>query len=366
MTVHPVRALLLLLVAVSTARTQGGGEISDSSGIRIIDHRQLRVPTTFARFSASPLLELDTERADPDHELDFRRPYLIARRLGDRRWVLGDLAQVKLYDSTGKFVRAIGRRGDGPGEFRQVGEVCIARGDTIVVASLLDRRVEAFDTTGRYLGGTRTPGNIERDPCTADGSVVVRRRAETAAGSSVWSSEIILVSWKGQARPLPQPLEVESADRTFPGIASIIPYRGGYLWGNGNEPEYRVLDSLGAPKLIVRWARPPVEISNAARAEAIRRGFPVGSYQRMNLPFYRRLFVGGDGSVWVQDEHGAAEQSFLVFGSKGEMLGRVTVPIRTRYVVDILEIRERTAVLAYRDSVGVPRIRVYALERIGP
>ena len=39
--------------------------------------------------------------------------------------------QVLLFDSTGAFVKAVGREGDGPGEYRMVSSVVIAAGDTL-------------------------------------------------------------------------------------------------------------------------------------------------------------------------------------------------------------------------------------------
>lgn len=68
------------------------------------------------------------------------------------------LSRVSVFDRNGRFVRAIGRKGSGPGEFtRPHGDVMRA-GNGIALAHdtifVLEQRLQAFDTSGTYLAST--------------------------------------------------------------------------------------------------------------------------------------------------------------------------------------------------------------------
>ncbi len=58
--------------------------------------------------------------------------------------------QIRVYDPTGALVRAFGREGDGPGEFRRVDRFGVA-GDTLWVSDSGLRRLTLFDRTGNVL-----------------------------------------------------------------------------------------------------------------------------------------------------------------------------------------------------------------------
>ena len=61
----------------------------------------------------------------------------------------GKPAVIKIYDSTGAFLRTIGREGSGPGEFK-VGFLAV-RGGHVVVHDPMQSRTSLFDTAGAYV-----------------------------------------------------------------------------------------------------------------------------------------------------------------------------------------------------------------------
>lgn len=58
---------------------------------------------------------------------------------------------IRVYDGAGRYVRTIGRRGTGPGEFANPDPLGW-RGDTLFVADLGNMRVTLFDPRGRVVG----------------------------------------------------------------------------------------------------------------------------------------------------------------------------------------------------------------------
>ena len=81
--------------------------------------------------------------------------------LVDRRaqvWVLDSKVQeIRIFDSAGGFVRTVGRRGSGPGEF--VGATGMAQGadGTIWVADPNSMRITGFDEDGRFVAQALAP-----------------------------------------------------------------------------------------------------------------------------------------------------------------------------------------------------------------
>jgi len=337
----------------------------DSSGVRIVEHSRFPEAVAPLAIGERPLLELDTQREVIDHELNFRRPYLIARPLSDGRWVALDLFSLKVFDREGRFVRTIGRRGSGPGEFRQLRDFCVLPGDTIVAVSLSERRIAAFDSAGRHLRTAVLEGQVGRSPCLDRGTVLVHGVAMPFGESGHRQRAVLeMVRWDGTDRVRLGLVEVESADLTFPGIVNVIGEGDEIVVGTGEAPEYRVLRSDGTTRLLVRWHAEMRPVPPSLRAEYVRSGHQASSVERPYLPVYRRLAVAEDGSVWVQDRPDHKVQSFLVFDRVGLLIGQVKLPTSSRIPVDAAWIGSGRILLGYREADGTPHVAVHALTRL--
>jgi hypothetical protein len=64
----------------------------------------------------------------------------------------GDV-NIKVYDGQGHFLRAIGRKGQGPGEFGGMVEFKMMTGNRLCVLDFMQNRVIIMATDGRYLSG---------------------------------------------------------------------------------------------------------------------------------------------------------------------------------------------------------------------
>ncbi|MGH7571024.1 MAG: 6-bladed beta-propeller [Gemmatimonadota bacterium] len=79
---------------------------------------------------------------------------------GDRVWVLdAGAGQAYAYDSRGRYRRAIGRKGHGPGELLDPLALGVA-GDTLWVLNTGNARVEYFSKDGRLLGSEPLPDSL--------------------------------------------------------------------------------------------------------------------------------------------------------------------------------------------------------------
>ena len=110
----------------------GAGVLAAQPRPRRIDYK-VACPT--CRVELTPVATLGN-RSDPAGIGD--NPVLARDRQG-RFFALSDNFQVLVYDARGKFLQAVGRRGDGPGEFNargplaRINDVAIGRGDSLFV-----------------------------------------------------------------------------------------------------------------------------------------------------------------------------------------------------------------------------------------
>jgi hypothetical protein len=76
-------------------------------------------------------------------------------------------AHIKVYDSTGAYLRTIGRRGQGPGEFQNPIAMFLAHDQKIVVEDFINRRLSIFALEGEHLKdlsfGDMLLGKIDMD-----------------------------------------------------------------------------------------------------------------------------------------------------------------------------------------------------------
>jgi hypothetical protein len=73
-------------------------------------------------------------------------------RLSNGQWAIGvqSANQIRFYDATGRFVKAAGRAGQGPGEFRQIMGLKPGRADTLVLTDQFE--IEYFTGDGKFVG----------------------------------------------------------------------------------------------------------------------------------------------------------------------------------------------------------------------
>lgn len=377
----PLPSLLLALVAgilipPGAIQAQQSATVRDSAGIRIVEHRELSPDPPHFRIGERASLDLGGQRAELAEELDARQPFLVARPLSDGRWIVVDRAELKLFDAHGAFVRSIGNPGPGPGEFRQLGDVCVAPGDTLVAISFGDHRVSVFDSTGSLVRSGIIDGDVREDPCFGDGSIVVRHAARANPSSRLPAAQALLLdrvapvtrmNWHGVVIGSLGLLQVESLDFIFEDLPNIVVANQRVVVGNGSVPEYRVYNGEGRLVQIVRWVARRTAVSDAMRNARIALGYAVGPASREYLPVYFRMLTDAAGRVWLQD-YAMPDQlpsGYTVFDRSGRLLGRIPVPEISKAdpdrPVQIRWIGQDRLLLVWRDDDGFAHLTIHAL-----
>lgn len=134
---------------------------------------------------ASRVAQLGADADGPD----FNRLALAVVRDSRGRIIAGPIssrAQFAVYSPSGKLLKVIGTAGSGPGEFRNIGDIVVTPGDSIVVFDVELRRLSIFDPDFRYVRGFSFPPH-RRLTISADGTLygVGNLRSGAAAGYAV-------------------------------------------------------------------------------------------------------------------------------------------------------------------------------------
>src|SRR5688572_3370933 len=166
----------------------------DSAGVHVVD--VLVEPESLPQWSleSAPVREMNGEETGDETAFAFIGP---VRFLSDGGLVVADVASSRLliYDGNGHFLRLLGRRGDGPGEFRRLESITVGSGDTLATFDPSLRRLSFWHPDAGFLRtvSLADDGSLESFPTDAwpwrDSLVVlqlsVTPREAVAAGSGV-------------------------------------------------------------------------------------------------------------------------------------------------------------------------------------
>jgi hypothetical protein len=255
---------------------------------------------------------------------------------------------LRLYDAHGRFIRNVGRRGRGPGEWERPSAVAVMPDGKFLLLDPLNHRITVYSAAGDYTGTWGIPyfhvtigGNgVMR----VDANGIIAIRATVPPPSTIAAKAIVRVrpggevidtlaepalpdvrkrvtstSWRGNAR-LTTVLSVPYSPRPFWQWSPLGYFVSGVTDryaidmrlprrhpGDGDKPPtWRE----GEPVLSIRATYSPLEISPAERADQRaskeRTLRNIGGEQSGPLPeiprfkpFFRDVYVGDDGRIWI-------------------------------------------------------------------
>jgi hypothetical protein len=310
---------------------------------------------------------------------------------------------VRIFDANGDLLRAIGREGSGPGEFRALRSIAIAPVDTLLV--LDGDAIEVFLLDGTWQGSERVDpvanafgaGTVTRSMMLAPNRSILARVTRNRAGPP-----------RGMQRPeqglavLPRPGERPIFLGWYPGLEQqrlqgsmggnvVPPFARTSVWSvsasmdaqfmaaDTDRYEIRVFDGAGSLRRIVRRAYAPVVVKPEWVEEwkENQRGQPwtqrrPADYERVwaempvheTLPALEGIAVDSEGYLWVlrPAAEPAGEGDFDIFSPEGRFLGQVRPPSGFRFSPRPL-IGENYFVGVWADDMGIESVRVYDLHR---
>lgn len=335
-------SLLITAVVCCACGDEGGGAASqrraDEAGWRT--ERYTRGDTTVVRtvgassLNASITLaeEASAGREQGRPEEQFGRVALVTPT-DDGGFVMLDPtppAQVRQFDAQGNFVRLIGRRGDGPGEYTSPASVYRTSDGQLLIGE--DRRVHVFKANGEYvrewslaLTGRTFPGRLIG--ASEDGFAHVRLvRTSLDPDSTILTLRVTLDGSIVDTIGAPQsprrtsvfryrnPIaENSDGQMTIPFIPAFL--RGyskqGYWMSGGDSAQYAVLLHRRSGGLLrIESDQPRVAVLPGERdfhlhemTRRIRRSdpstTPPASIIPLEKPPLKGFFTDSDGRIWV-------------------------------------------------------------------
>ena len=410
-----LRRSLFTAIVLAPFATAGTQTVRDSGGIQIVDNRSPGLSAARAwRIDTTPIVRIGGQHADSDtlNELNL---VMGITRLSDGRYAVGVQAShaVRFYDAGGKYLGFAGRRGQGPGEFRQIMGVWTTRGDTLAVLDLGE--IEFFTGAGKFVaqGASRTRGDrfVYPSSILSDGSylgVVYRQyRTPPPAGRSRHSAPIVHVSRDGLK--LDTVGTYLSAEEVFDGKepwGSAVVFGGAsvvegddrrFFVSSPVQPEIGEFTIAGKQTRLIRLPDRSVKPSNEA-IEAYRAwylaspgedGRPMGPAMKARfaqlleravyterLPSFGAMIMDRSGNLWVQrydyrsvfQTPGPVRTQTMtvatrwdVIDSNGRWITTVDFPARFTPV----EIGPDYVAGLARDEDEVEQVRVYRLRKPG-
>ncbi|MGQ0639451.1 MAG: 6-bladed beta-propeller [Gemmatimonadaceae bacterium] len=329
------RFTLLALVATAacgnglrSAQTASWHTVFDSTGDTIVARTSGVVPNEPER---RLVLEQQIGEADGNDSITFGRIQEIAVTSDSRIFVYdGQGPSLKLFDSTGKLVRFVGRKGAGPGEFEQVTGLGILPNEKLAMWDAFHGRVNIYSPDGDYTGQWRVPisGWFTEDGLHTDaaGAIVLRLPVRRDASRDI-IGEVSFVRFDsaGVVRDTVMiPRWVDStpqlAARGKQVFASLyLPFapQVTYTWNrtgallSGGTGTYAVYVTHSDRPRRIEMDRMPVHVlpeeADYERARLtwhMRTAVPDWNWSGPSIPgskpAYSRLLSGEDGRIWVK------------------------------------------------------------------
>lgn len=341
-------------------------------------------------------------------------PYLLTE-VGDLAVANGQVfvaqpkdGQVRVFDTAGRFIRAVGRQGEGPGEFRSIASIGV-RADTLWVVDRYNARVTAVDLEGRVLDTRQVQGLVVPGagrPLTPNAILGggfflgVTRVEGGSAGTQSDDAELVLqMDTSGRVTGKFAEHDITGAlGRIMTGRRALHftrPLRGSGLtrWSTDGSlvglldqrsPRSSAADSfritlLRSPRDTVysRWYRfqpAPVTrvIADSIRQVNFRELAEIGINRLLAqrviedslgipnfLPAVREFVIGLDGTVLVGREAGEGERSWLVLNRRGDFVAHFSAPAALK----VLDFGGGSVWGTIRDDLDVPYVVRFRLLR---
>ncbi len=326
-------ALALLAATACDRRSDNGGAapwrtVFDSTGDTIVARTTGEVPNELIR---RLVLERQIGEAEGNDTVTFGQIQAIAVT-GDNRIFVFDQQgpSLKLFDSSGKFVRFVGHKGGGPGEFEQVNGMDISPNGGLVLWDASHGRVNVYSRAGDFSAQWRAPisGYFSWNGLHTDreGSIVLTGPIGPIGvfgeqGFFRFDSAGTLLDTIRIPKWIDSTPQLTASAGTPPQVRQSMPLPfapqltytwswGGSLISGPSHPYHIDVSSAGAKPLKImgpgeRVAVLPGEEDDERQwlTTSMRSQFPNWSWNGPDIPAYKpayaSVWTGYDGRIWV-------------------------------------------------------------------
>ena len=332
----PLIAVLLIILSASVARTD-----------RILIFRQTKITT-----GDKPVVIRNTKKPAPEvkAELVLKEEFTIGAEAGPQTVTLEDptyiavgddgliyvvdrkAVQVKAFGPNGKFLRSIGKPGQGPGEVGRIQDISFTPAREILVNDTGTDRLHYFTLEGKFLRAIPVPGTIGFEWPSQDqrGRIFA---VQTAIVMDSATSE--LVEFTAEMKKVRTLFSIQIAKYPVfnpigPKIRFLPAADGGLIWGVTAQYEINVLDASG--KLVKKILKDydPLPVTKKYRDKFLKE-FPLDkSYIKFSdhFPAFLDFRRDDDGRLYVRLYETTPDESghvYDVFDREGRYMARAVI-----------------------------------------
>jgi len=361
----------------------------DSSSAQIVTSTPASSEAT-CKFSEEPVLVIG------DNEEDENQWFSAIRgmgRLSDGSVAVVDQAsaEVRIFDASGRHLRSMGKRGEGPSEFTNPFILWVAAGDTLWIGNYWPWSYNVFTAQGQFVRRIRLEPvyiNESRGGGVLENGYTVNARETDMLDSDFGAPDTLIVeihdpegrlvrnlariptTTYGQVSEAPESIVLYPL---FDARALVAALGSTIVLAHGSKPEVQVLDDEFNLRMIIRWSEPNREVTRAdirTWREDYRERFYPSNWDEYDddiisperpvadvFPAISSVRIGRDGRIWIrQYDRPREDRGWLAFGADGKFLCHMAQP-----PADIWEFGADHVLLLHESELGVETVRMHSL-----
>lgn len=358
--------LILAFFFVSACSREEKIEIKKENGVTVVYNPKKPAPPPDFPATLSINEELSLGKGESEESMLLAPAAVDIDQNGNIYVIDRKAVQIKVYDPQGNFVRAIGRRGQGPGEFQTIWSFQVTPQQTIFVCDHSSRRIMFFSLDGQLIRELSAAMmgmffNGEVDP-----------RGDIVGSHTIMDQEARteLIKFNSSLEPLFTVASVPIArypvfNPYFPNIYFGLTGDGNILWGITTEYVFNVVNPEGKIiKKIVKKYDPEKftrddqekrakELWGEEEPPDIRVEWPE------NFPAFQDFVMDERGWLYVRPytkEKVEKGVIYDVFDAEGRYVARVALPDRA------MAVKYGKLYTIEEDEEGMRLVKRYALE----
>lgn len=324
-------------VALSCSKKEAGFLTETIDGVKVVRNLAVKPERTLRGLRFIEVLSIGGEEATGENLL--YSPTDIDADSSGNIYIL-DIrdALIRKFDEKGCYVRIIGRRGQGPGEFEYPTSVEVAPGGTIVVADPYQTRLTTMAPNGDFIKSTLVKDWISDFSCGPDGAIIAGYNDAKSSEYRVGPLDLEtgrITSFFGQATYWPARFQDKKMLYDFPYLVRwALSLTKKLFVGSAVDYEISVMDFHGSLEFKFKKDREhiPIQGEMLKQIASITLRGPNPFINNPYYPVFESLAIDERDRVWVQHyqpkwaDQTKQETPYDVFSPEGVFLFEARIP----------------------------------------